>query len=129
MTKTTKSKRPGHRVWIELDKITSPEQAEEACALVNRMLDRLCELDDGPDEGQPNRQRFWYHSEKNCYCYGGVGGYTEQTDRGAWFNLDYLGRELSLEEHVAAGAHHMRLADAGEAAINALLARRQRRRK
>ncbi len=73
-----------NRIWIELDKTDTKEQAEAQCKLANSMLSKL-----GDMGGQ---EFFWMVGEG--YCYGGDMGYENLPDRGKWFNLDYLGREV-----------------------------------
>ena len=74
-------------VWIELRQPESDAQAEEMCALVNRMLARLCE------PGEPRSSEFFWISDKRMFAYGGDHGFRYLSDRGEWFNLRYFGRD------------------------------------
>lgn len=77
-----------NRVWIELEKPTSKEHADEQCRLANRMISRLAKPGDMPKE-----EGFFYSEIEKRYCYGGHHGYVVCVDNGHWFNLDYFGRE------------------------------------
>lgn len=73
-----------NRIWIELDKPRDAAHAQEMCELANQMLARL---------GVSHGRRFFWSERESCYCYGEGMGYTTLSDRGEWFNLDYLGRD------------------------------------
>jgi hypothetical protein len=77
-----------HRIWIELVRPQSAEHANHVCELANNMLKRLF----SPD----TTFAFWWNDSKGCYCLtkDEAGGFLELADRGHWFNLDYVGREL-----------------------------------
>jgi uncharacterized protein CbrC (UPF0167 family) len=81
-----------NRIWIELDTPNNDEHAEEQCRLANNMLQRLAEK---PEYMQ--RQFFWLKNSRR-YAFGGLMGYNELTDRGEWFNLDYLGRDIPADQ-------------------------------
>ena len=78
------------KVWIELPKASTVEEAAEYCKLANAMLRKL-----GVDYDV-----FWA-CDAQSYCStfynkndGPEGaGFTECYDRGAWFNLEYLAKE------------------------------------
>lgn len=78
-----------NKVWIELPKVKTLAEAEEHCALANAMLQRL----------GVTYAVFWA-TDKQRYCstfYNanegpGGAGFTELSDRGKWFNLDFFGR-------------------------------------
>lgn len=71
-----------NNVWIELERPRNDEHAAEICGQANRMLKRL-----GVTSGD-----FGWDSTRKQYTYGMPMGYRGLTDRGEWFNLDYLGR-------------------------------------
>lgn len=84
-TKKAGPKTPAHdRVWIEMDRPRDAAHADAICDKANRMLERL---------GVADTHRFWYHDREAIYCLGGQAGYVTLSDRGHWFNLDFLGRE------------------------------------
>lgn len=72
------------RIWIELDAPTNKAHAEEQCSLANVMLQRL-----GVTAG-----RFSWNDTRKHYCFGTAMGRAALTDRGEWFDLEYLGRPL-----------------------------------
>jgi hypothetical protein len=79
-------------VWIELPKPENKEEAEEYCRLANNMMRRLV------GDRNWNGSHFFWSEHKNMYCFGGgAGTFKYLSDRGEWFNLDYLGRELTEE--------------------------------
>jgi hypothetical protein len=84
----TKDAFPQSRVWIELDPPLNTEHAEHLCALANTMLARL----NGADSELA--WQFGWDAERRCYTYGGHMGSLDLPDRGHWFRLDYLGRNL-----------------------------------
>ena len=75
-----------NKIWIELDKPTSVEHAEEQCKLANKMLQRL----------GIEAMDFWV---PGCLRYNltlnNSGMYTECIDNGYWFNLDKLAGEAA----------------------------------
>lgn len=78
-------------VWIELKpKAETVEAYKEACAALNRMMDRIVK----PAASSKNGYRFEYWEEQEIFVYleGEAGGFYELPDRGHWFNLDYMGR-------------------------------------
>lgn len=75
-----------NQVWIELEKPTSDDHAADIVTLANNMLQRL--------NGKEPQNIFWWDGKDKCYCYGGEDGYVTLSDRGHWFNLDYLGRSI-----------------------------------
>ena len=76
-------------VWIEIKpKVDTPEGWQGAVELVNNMLNKLSE-----DE----HKTFSYAKSGNLLLNKNGGSYTVQTDNGAWFNLDYLGRKEEKE--------------------------------
>jgi hypothetical protein len=77
------------KVWIELPLPNSPEEAKDICAKANRMMQRL---------GNTDEREFSYWEKERMYSWGGHMGFMSLTDRGHWFNLDYLGRELKETE-------------------------------
>jgi hypothetical protein len=74
------------KVWIELPLPNSPEEAEDICNKANRMMQRL---------GNTDGREFRYWDKERKYSWGGDMGFIYLTDRGHWFNLDYLGREVA----------------------------------
>lgn len=83
------AKAPQNLIWIELAKPRDKAHAEQQCELANRMLEKLCDPKD-----RENQRKFFTSDGRYPYCFGGPMGYTELADRGEWFNLDYLGREV-----------------------------------
>lgn len=82
-----------NKIWIELNKADTFEEAQAQCDLANKMLKRL-----GLEHDTfvaSNHQRytgtFYNHQVSN-------GSYTELDDRGQWFNLDYLANEVPVEK-------------------------------
>lgn len=72
------------RVWIELEKPRNAEHAKVICEKANRLMNRL-----GFTEGW----HFHWDEKERQYWWCGDSGYITLSDRGHWFNLDYLGRE------------------------------------
>lgn len=72
------------KVWIEVPKQANEKEAQETCAKLNQMLERL-------GDGKPRHDEFFY-TRRDGLCYGGDFGYVTLPDNGHWFNLDYLGR-------------------------------------
>jgi hypothetical protein len=72
------------KIWIELPIPNSIEEAEDICLKANRMMQRL---------GDTNGREFRYWEKDHKYSWGGDMGFMFLSDRGNWFNLDYLGRE------------------------------------
>ena len=84
-----------HRVWIEIKpKVDTPEGWQEAVELANNMLNKLSERNQQRDtfEYVVYEDKFGRECAELQLIMGG-GSYTVQTDNGAWFNLDYLGRK------------------------------------
>lgn len=76
-----------NKVWIELPKVDTLEEAKKHCELANQMMRKL-----GVDYDV-----FWATDEQrytgtfyNANEGPGGAGYTELNDRGKWFNLTYL---------------------------------------
>ena len=76
------------RIWIELDKAESFEDAKENCELANLMLQKLGVY----------RNPFYAVKKQNYtntfynFSDGPASGFTELDDRGQWFNLEYLSK-------------------------------------
>lgn len=89
MAKKSVPPKEGNRIWIELEKPRDKADADKQCELANNMLKRLS---DHPEKAT----EFWWSEHEKQYClqFGDNGGYIVLTDRGHWFNLDYMGREL-----------------------------------
>lgn len=79
-----------NNVWIELEKPRDDAHAKEICEQANRMLQRML--------GTAPWGRFGWDGERKQYKFGGLMGYRGLTDRGEWFNLDYLGRPFEEGE-------------------------------
>jgi len=84
---TDKSK--GNRVWIELEVPWGDPDidniAKRRAELASNMLSRL----------GASRHFFWHPSKaKYCCACNESGSFTELQDKGEWFSLDYLGRDL-----------------------------------
>lgn len=79
-----KGKKP-HRVWIEIEKPKTPEEAIERSKLLSAMLKRL-----GMDAG--DHALVWWNQTRGAYCFttDAAGSYVEAGDSGHWFNLEYL---------------------------------------
>lgn len=75
-----------NRVWIELEKPRDAVHAARICEKANRMLARLA-------DDMPANSEFAWSEHRAMYMYGTSMGYKYLTDRGEWFNLDYVGRE------------------------------------
>lgn len=88
MPKKAESAKNDNRVWIELERPTSPEQGKARAALVSSMLHRL---------GMAG-ERVWWSEHEARYCYGDGTGYIVLSDDGHWFSLDYFGRVDTLTE-------------------------------
>jgi hypothetical protein len=78
-------------VWIELPPPEDARHADQLCRKLNRMLKRLAKPEDLRDGELP--RSFFYARIQRCYCYGGAMGFVTLSDRGEWFNLDYLAGE------------------------------------
>jgi hypothetical protein len=78
------------KVWIELPRVETMAEAEKACKLANKMLNKL-----GLDG-----ERFWAcDQQKYCNTFYNLNegsssmcGYLECADRGHAFNLEYLAK-------------------------------------
>lgn len=94
MSKTTKKTQP--RVWIELEKPESIEHGKQLAEMATRMLRRLGIAESSIRYGEN-------HKGVACYRYQHdiAGTYSELADRGQWFNLEYLGREVEDKEEDA----------------------------
>jgi len=76
-----------NKIWFELPKVETVEQAQAACELANKIMRKLGVKYDV----------FWA-TDQQSYCstfYNanegpGGAGFTELSDRGKWFNLAYL---------------------------------------
>ena len=76
------------KVWIELPKVDTVEEAQAHCDAVNAMLTKL---------GVKGTYFWACATQRHCRTFynineGGApgAGFTEAEDRGKWFNLDYL---------------------------------------
>lgn len=85
MAKKAESKKAQNRVWIELERPTSPEQGKQRAELMTNMLRRL---------GVERHHHVWWSEHEARYCYGDAMGYIVLSDTGHWFNLDYFGRDI-----------------------------------
>lgn len=83
----------GNRIWIELDKMKDPAHGRKQCELANAMLLKLAQ----PEDGAKAFRKFSVHETKRgpVYVYGDNAGFTENPDRGEWFNLDYLAKPVA----------------------------------
>lgn len=84
-----KQKPEFNRVWIELEQPVDDSHAMEVCAMANNMLQRLSSV--------PLADRFGWDSKRKQFTYGGPMGYRGLTDRGEWFDLEYLGRPFGAD--------------------------------
>ena len=76
-----------NKIWIELDMAVDKEHALLQCTLANRMLQKL-----GIDNQEfwvGDGSRGWYNLSIDI---ANDSGYIECTDRGHWFNLDFLAK-------------------------------------
>lgn len=80
------------KVWIELPKVKTMGEAQEHCDAVNSMLRRLGVTYDvfWATDNQRHCSTFYNANEGP-----GGAGYTECSDRGKWFNLDFLATETA----------------------------------
>ena len=74
-----------NRVWIEIEWHKDESVRKERAACMTRMLQRLSPEFSGEITAGPYHYR--YYSAR-------PGGFVELVDRGEWFNLDWLGREV-----------------------------------
>ena len=79
---------PANRVWIELEKPRNAAHGQQVAELANNMLRRLR----GPVGPDTWETVFEWDDTRKVFLYGGPMGWTTLTDRGQWFNLDFLGR-------------------------------------
>ena len=90
-----------NRIWIELE-YPSDKQCKELgvekhalgnlrALLMTNMLHRL---------GAGKYTRVWWHASDFCYCLteDSAGTYHPLSDKGEWFNLDFLGRPIETED-------------------------------
>lgn len=75
-----------NRVWIELEKPRDKVHADQISALANNLLQRITP---GTD------YKFFYSENKAMFCYGHIT-FEYLSDRGKWFNLDFVGRPLDV---------------------------------
>ncbi len=76
------------KVWIDLTKVETVEEAQKHCDAANAMLNKLGVK--GEYFWATDEQRYtstFYNANEDG---SGAGGYTELSDRGKWFNLGYL---------------------------------------
>ena len=73
------------RIWIELDKANSFEEAQENCKLANKVLLKL---------GISDRMFFSVRHKKygKTYIFHHQGMSEDLPDRGKWFSLDYVAK-------------------------------------
>ena len=77
-----------NKIWIELNKADTFEEAQVQCDLANKMLKKLgLEHDKFVASDEQRYCRTFYNYQVS------IGSYTELDDRGQWFNLDYLANE------------------------------------
>lgn len=74
-----------HRVWIELEQPKNQEDGEKRAALLSAMLKKL-----GVDRGIYPIV-FWAHGSY-CFTTADSGTFVEASDKGHWFNLDFLAK-------------------------------------
>ena len=77
-----------NKIWIELNKADTFEEAQVQCDLANKMLKRLGLEHDTFVASNHQRYTGTFYNHQI-----GHGSYTELDDRGQWFNLDYLANE------------------------------------
>ncbi len=77
------------KVWIELPKVETAEEAEEHCKLANAMLRKLGV---GYDVFWATNQQRYTSTFYNKNNGPGGAGFTECDDRGSWFNLEFLAK-------------------------------------
>ena len=73
------------RVWIELEKPKSDEQAQEIVSAANAMMKKL----------GIEHDVFGWWQDKGKYIHivdGETGAFAWLNDRGDWFNLEYLSK-------------------------------------
>ena len=69
------------KIWIELDKPASKQDAEINAILASKMLHKL---------GCSRAYSFFWDDKAKQYCYGGAMGYETLLDNGKWFDLNKL---------------------------------------
>ena len=79
-------KPPHKRIWIELDKADSFEEAQENCELANKALVKL-----GIDEKLSFDVRKFKYGQTYIFYLDGFM-YQELEDNGKWFDLNYLAK-------------------------------------
>lgn len=79
------------RIWIELDKAESFEEAQEYCDLANIILERLTGIKHKSFYAVKNQK---YTDTFYNYSSGPASGFTELDDRGVWLNLDRLAEDI-----------------------------------
>ena len=79
------------RIWIELDKADSFEEAQENCELANKAL---IKLGIRPDMFFTVRhtKEDWNGNYRKTYVWYHQGMTEDLPDRGQWFALDYLAK-------------------------------------
>lgn len=84
-----------NRVWIELEppKDNDPVLAQKRCELANRMLNKLSAPEETIGRG------FSWSATENKYRFNWGMKSTILKDNGEWFDLDFLGREVSASSH------------------------------
>jgi len=78
-----------HKVWIELPKVDTLEEAEAHCELANKMLRKLGVPYDvfWATDSQRYTSTFYNANEGP-----GGAGFTELEERGKWFNLKFFAK-------------------------------------
>ena len=77
------------RIWIELDKADSFEEAQENCKLANKVLIKLGIRPDMFFTVRPTKED-WNGNYRKIYVWYHQGMTEDLSDRGKWFDLEYL---------------------------------------
>lgn len=77
------------KIWIELPKVKTLAEAEAHCELANAMMRKLgVDYDVFWATDQQKYTGTFYNANEGK----GGAGFTELSDRGKWFNLEYLAK-------------------------------------
>ena len=75
------------RIWIELEKAKTFEEAKENCELATKLIHKM---------GVEKSAKFYAVKNQRHtntfynFTFSHASGFTELDDRGTWFDLDYL---------------------------------------
>ena len=84
--------KPTMNVWVELQEPDENYNGEEIAEHATRMIRRLGS-ENGYFQFSPNKMQGCHYR----YIAGSEGGITPLEDNGKWFNLEYFGRDDTVE--------------------------------